>query len=61
MLLFLAWPPIGFNALLFIAFVPAFYLVDACFQEKISETKKKSSNALFYYAYIGFAIFNLAS
>ena len=60
-LLFLAWPPIGFNAFLFIAFIPAFYLVDACFQKTIAETKKKSSNSLFYYCYIGFAIFDLAS
>ncbi len=60
-LLFLAWPPIGFNAFLFIAFIPAFYLVDACFQKTIAETKKKFSNSLFYFCYIGFAIFNLAS
>ena len=60
-LLFLAWPPIGLNAFLFIAFIPAFYLVDACFQKETTETKKKSGNTLFYYGYLGFAIFNLAS
>ncbi len=60
-LLFLAWPPIGLNAFLFIAFIPAFYLVDACFQKETTETKKKSGNTLFYYGYLGFALFNLAS
>ncbi len=52
LLLTIAWPPIGFNALLFVAFIPAFYLIDSY--------DLKSNKQIFYYSFLAFALFNLA-
>lgn len=60
-LLWLAFPPIGWSFTLFVAFVPIFFLQDEIFQSKNTSTRlgNQKKTILFGWSFITFLIFNL--
>ncbi len=57
LLLFFSWPPDGFSFLVFVAFVPLFFIEDAFFRN----VNAKPSYFFFIYLFIAFAIWNVLS
>jgi apolipoprotein N-acyltransferase len=53
LLLWLAWPPLPFFPLLFIAFVPVLWLEDAC------SNSTRSARSFFGYSYLALLIWNI--
>jgi apolipoprotein N-acyltransferase len=53
----IAWPPVGYPILLFVAFIPLLFMEDALLTQKILSGRLK----LFFYSYLTFLIWNSSS